>query len=188
MVQCLRRAFSLFESDSLDLRELSHGRADQLLTWKTVFAENPLIGVGPGSFRYNIPRLVPGGKAQEMHNSYLGILAETGLVGGFLMFGLIGTVLARAGALLSTTARGTNPERIATALTLLVSFFSLLCYGTVNYGMRQRYFWFVVALLIMIPPIYGRSLGRSLGRSRVARAVAPRLRSTPATATTRGLA
>ena len=176
----LRRAFSLFESDSLDLRELSHGRADQLFTWKTVFAENPLIGVGPGSFRYNIPRLVPGGKAQEMHNSYLSILAETGLVGAFLMFGLIGVVLARAAALFRAMLRQNDPERCAIALTLLISFFSLLCYGTVNYGMRQRYFWFVVALLITIPPIYGPQFTRA----RFAPAAAPRRRSTPAPAGT----
>ena len=179
----LRRVFSLFETDSLDLRELSHGRADQLLTWKTVFAENPLIGVGPGSFRYNIPRLVPGGKAQEMHNSYLSILAETGLVGAFLMFGLIGIVLARAAALFRAMLRQNDPERRAIALTLLISFFSLLCYGTVNYGMRQRYFWFVVALLITIPPLYVPRFARS----RFVRAAAPRLRANPAPAGSRGM-
>src|SRR5207253_1831794 len=84
----IRRSFSYVQEDTLELDELSIGRADQLQTFYTVFAEHPLVGVGPGGFAAWVPRVVPGGKAQEMHNSYLGVLGETGAIGGLIMLGL----------------------------------------------------------------------------------------------------
>src|SRR5439155_1060211 len=44
----IRRSFSYVQEDNLELDELSRGRADQLQTFYTVFAEHPLVGVGPG--------------------------------------------------------------------------------------------------------------------------------------------
>jgi len=66
---------------------MSPRRADQLLAWRTVFAEHPLLGVGPGGFAATIPSSCRADSHRKMHNSYLGVLAETGAVGGLLMFG-----------------------------------------------------------------------------------------------------
>src|SRR3989442_9428892 len=74
----VRRAVSFLESDSHDLPDMSPRRADQLLACRTVFAEHPLLGVGPGGFAATIPQLLSGGLAQEIHNPYLGVLAATG--------------------------------------------------------------------------------------------------------------
>ncbi|TMA67667.1 MAG: hypothetical protein E6J69_09175 [Deltaproteobacteria bacterium] len=153
----IRRAVSFLESDSHDLRDMSPRRADQLVAWRTVFAEHPLLGVGPGGFAATIPELVPGGLAQEMHNSYLGVLAETGAVGSLLMFGLLAAAMARSVRFLGWTRRARDPEALMVARALLVSYLSLLLYGMLNYGLRQRHFWFVIALIVALPHIYPRA-------------------------------
>jgi hypothetical protein len=153
----VRRAISFIESDSHDLRDMSPRRADQLLAWRTVFAEHPLLGVGPGGFAATIPKLVPGGLAQEMHNSYLGVLAETGIVGSLLMFGLLAAAMARSVTFLRRTRRARDPEALMAARALLVSYLSLLLYGMLNYGLRQRHFWFVIALAVTLPYTYARA-------------------------------
>src|SRR5207237_2539649 len=106
----VRRALSFAETDSQTLRELSHGRANQLEAWSTAFTEHPVLGVGLDQFRYRVPKVVLGAKAQEMHNSYLAVLAETGLAGALLMFAILGTALARSLAFVRATWRARQPE------------------------------------------------------------------------------
>jgi len=151
----VQRGLSFLEEDRFDLDKLSHGRADQLSAWHTVFADHPLLGVGLDQFRYNVPRLVAGGKAQEMHNSYLGVLAEGGLFGAAAMFMLLALVLARSAGFLAVTIRSRSSRHSMEALALLVSYASLLLYGINQYGLRQRYFWFVVALVLTLPRLSG---------------------------------
>ena len=165
----IRRSFSYVQEDTFELDELSIGRADQLRTFYTVFAEHPLVGVGPGGFKDWVPRVVPGGKAQEMHNSYLGVLGETGLLGGLIMLGLLADVLARLLRFLWWAARARDPDALMGARALLVSFVSILMYGMLNYGLRQRHFWFVVALAVAVPHVYGQWRARR-------RVAAPRTR------------
>jgi O-antigen ligase len=155
----IRRALSLVDTESLELRDLSHGRADQLIAWQTVFGEHPWLGVGPDQFRYSIPRLVLGGKAQEMHNTYLAVLAEAGLAGGVMIFVLLADALARAAAFLRRAVRRRGPEELALARALLVSYVCLLLYGTVNHGLRQRYLWLVIALIVSAPHVYRAAPG-----------------------------
>jgi len=153
----VRRALSFVDADRYDLRDLSHGRANQLDAWRTVFVEHPVFGVGLDQFRDNVPRLVVSAKAQEMHSSYLAVLAETGLVGAVLMFTLLATVLVRSLAYLRRARRTGPAEETALAATLFVSYLALLLYGVANYGLRQRYFWFVVALIVSVPWLSSRA-------------------------------
>jgi len=50
-----------------------------------IFTENPLLGIGPGNFRYLCPELVPMAKGLQCHNHphnfYLQFLAEVGALG-----------------------------------------------------------------------------------------------------------
>jgi O-antigen ligase len=157
----IRRSFSYVQEDTFELDELSIGRADQLRTFYTVFAEHPLVGVGPGGFAAWVPRVVPGGKAQEMHNSYLGVLGETGLLGGLIMLGLLADVMVRTLRFFSWAARARDPDALMGARALFVSYASILMYGMLNYGLRQRHFWFVVALAVAVPHVYGQWLARA---------------------------
>src|SRR5436190_1977443 len=152
----VRRSFSYVQEDNLELDELSRGRADQLQTFYTVFAEHPLVGVGPGGFAAWVPRVVPGGKAQEMHNSYLGVLGETGAIGGLIMLALLADAMLRTFRFLQWAARARDPDALMAAQALLVSYASILMYGMLNYGLRQRHFWFVIALTVALPHVYMR--------------------------------
>src|SRR6266478_4926229 len=157
----VRRSFSYVQEDTLELDELSRGRADQLQTFYTVFAEHPLVGVGPGGFAAWVPRVVPGGKAQEMHNSYLGVLGETGLIGGLIMLGLLADVMVRTLRFLLWAVRARDPDALMAARALCVSYAAILMYGMLNYGLRQRHFWFVVALTVAVPHVYGQWRARA---------------------------
>ena len=157
----IRRSFSYVQEDTFELDELSIGRADQLRTFYTVFAEHPLVGVGPGGFAAWVPRVVPGGKAQEMHNSYLGVLGETGLIGGLIMLGLLADVMVRTLRFFYWAVRARDPDALMGARALFVSYLAILMYGMLNYGLRQRHFWFVVALAVAVPHVYGQWLARA---------------------------
>jgi O-antigen ligase len=152
----IRRAVSFTETDSYDLHDLSHGRANQVEAWGTVFVEHPVFGVGLDQFRLYVARLVVGAKAQEMHNSYLAVLAETGLVGALIMFSLLATVLSRSVAFARAAWRARGPDAFGIAAAMVVSYGALLLYGMFQYGLRQRYFWLVVALIICVPRLYSR--------------------------------
>src|SRR6266699_3802682 len=157
----IRRSFSYVQEDTFELDELSRGRADQLQTFYTVFAEHPLVGVGPGGFAAWVPRVVPGGKAQEMHNSYLGVLGETGLIGGLIMLGLLADVTARTLRFLLWAVRARDADALMAARALCVSYAAILMYGMLNYGLRQRHFWFVIALTVAVPHVYGQWRARA---------------------------
>src|SRR5205809_451609 len=121
----------------------------------------PLVGVGPGGFAAWVPRVVPGGKAQEMHNSYLGVLGETGAIGGLIMLALLADAMARTLRFLLWAVRARDPDALMAARALFVSYASILMYGMLNYGLRQRHFWFVVALTVAVPHVYGQWRARA---------------------------
>src|SRR5437867_140151 len=90
------------------------------------------------------------------------VLAETGAVGSLLMFGLLAAAMARSVRFLGWTRRARDPEALTVARALLVSYLSLLLYGMLNYGLRQRHFWFVIALIVALPHIYPRADRKSV--------------------------
>ena len=54
------------------------------------FAERPIFGLGTGSFAHEVEVASGGQVALVAHNTYLGILAEQGLVGGLIFLGYLG--------------------------------------------------------------------------------------------------
>ncbi|MBI4256766.1 O-antigen ligase family protein [Candidatus Uhrbacteria bacterium] len=78
------QVFSRFDtSQRLEVISLEE-RASQYKTFGDVFLESPLLGVGPSAYTFILGRLDPGRPVwsyQPMHNVYLLILAELGLVG-----------------------------------------------------------------------------------------------------------
>jgi hypothetical protein len=64
-------------------------RASQYQTVQDVFWEAPLLGVGPSAYTFTLERLNPGHPVwfyQPIHNVFLLILAELGVVGGIAFF------------------------------------------------------------------------------------------------------
>jgi O-antigen ligase len=76
----------------------ARGRIDAWNTGRAMFAARPFHGVGLGAFQYGWDEWAPGdaGPARAPHNTYVQVLAETGLVGTVLFFGAIALGLARA--------------------------------------------------------------------------------------------
>ncbi|KKW32363.1 MAG: O-antigen ligase-related protein [Candidatus Uhrbacteria bacterium GW2011_GWA2_52_8d] len=78
------QVFSRFDtSQRLEIISLEE-RASQYQTFSDVFFESPFLGVGPGAYTFILERLDPGHSVwsyRPIHNVYLLMLAELGLVG-----------------------------------------------------------------------------------------------------------
>ena len=138
------RAFSILDGTA-DLESLSPTRYHQFLGWKVAAAEYPWIGVGTGDFRERATALVPQAwLSHEIHNTYLGIWAETGVFGIFaLTVFYLGIV--RTGW--QVVARGDDRMR-ALGVALLAVAVALCIYGAMNFGLRMRHLWSVFALIV----------------------------------------
>jgi len=154
----VRRSLSFVDQESYELHDLSVPRSNGLEVWKTVFVEHPVFGVGLDQFRNYVPRVVVSAAPQEAHDSYLAVLAETGMVGAVPMFGLLAIVLVRCFEFLRRAARSREAEARDVARALFVSYVSLLLFGTLHNGLRQRYFWLVVALALILPRLHAGAL------------------------------
>lgn len=102
----------------------------------TSFYENPLTGIGPGSFRF-IELIVPGLKfdiarlyltGASAHNLFLHYLAETGLIGTFALLALLFKNLRNA---IRLTGRSKNNDSMAISVGLTGVALSIL--GSIFY-------------------------------------------------------
>lgn len=122
-LQLVRRLNRQLEVTSLDQR---------LDLWRVatdMFAQRPLVGMGPGSFKeiyFQTGLVVPGETLQHAHNLYLHVAAETGLI-GLLALGW----LALAGVLATAAAWRRGERRNAAAGAAL--FVMLAVHGTLDY-------------------------------------------------------
>jgi hypothetical protein len=64
--------------------------------------------------------------------------------------------MARTLRFLWWASRVRDADALMAARALFVSYASILMYGMLNYGLRQRHFWFVIALTVALPHVYMR--------------------------------
>jgi putative inorganic carbon (hco3(-)) transporter len=127
------------------------GRTTSMLTSLHVFRDHPLVGVGPGQFRFYYSaysdnpdirfRAIQG--SRRAHNLYLEIAAETGILGlGVFMAILLGLVwrLWR----IRMRAESLHSADLATAFVL--SLVAYLGTGIFLHLAFQQYLWLLVAL------------------------------------------
>lgn len=110
----------------------ARGRLPPLMTASRMFADRPLVGVGPGCFRFHYmpyrarveeehPRLLSLGETPnvnfgEVHNDHMQILAETGLPG--LLIAAAGLILLAWISRARPAGPGSDTRRLAARLAL----------------------------------------------------------------------
>ncbi len=126
-------------------------RAAENLTAIAVFADHPIIGVGPGQFSsyYREYAVGVGGviRAQdrEAHNLYLGMAADAGVLGLICLLAILGVTLfdLRRARRRWLTVRPDLAD-IATGLSLAV--LTYMTTGLFLHLSYARYFWLVLAI------------------------------------------
>ncbi len=127
-------------------------RAVEMMAAALVFADHPLVGVGPGMFKYYYAEYavkaggsVEPGLTRQAHNLYLGIAADSGLLGLLFFFTII-VMLFRA----LTRTRRRLLERDPAMANLAAGFvLALVVYLVTGIGLHfayVRFFWIIVAL------------------------------------------
>jgi O-antigen ligase len=126
-------------------------RATEAITAVLVFADHPILGVGPGRFPsyYRLYAddvgILVKQRDREAHDLYLGILAEEGIVGFVVFMGILGITLRD---LIRVRRRWlkTRPDIAAMATGLLLSIVTYMTTGLFLHLSYARYFWLMLAL------------------------------------------
>jgi O-antigen ligase len=129
----------------------TQGRVTEMLTAVLVFADHPILGVGPGMYpeHYSEYARIAGGRVRtgtrEAHNLALHVAAEHGIL-GLAAFG--GAVFVTLGGLVGARRRwaATRPELAALATGLLLALVVYLATSLFLHGSYIRYLWFLLAV------------------------------------------
>lgn len=127
------------------------GRATVMLAAARVYADHPIVGIGPGMFRYysqtyskelalrNIT------EDREAHSLFLGLAAETGTVGIFCFVMMLAVTIFD---LLKIRKRSRNlrPDLENLATSYILVLMAYLTTGLFLHLSYMRYFWLVFAL------------------------------------------
>jgi O-antigen ligase len=149
------------------------GRADVWSVATGVIADHPIVGVGTG----NLPVVAPQYASEtinlpdvrfvvdtpkDAHNTYLGVLAELGVV-GLVAFGLVvvsALVLARRST--KAFARAGDPELELLSRALFVALVGMLGHFVFLSGQYEKQFWLLIGLAVAL-----QALSRRRERGRV---------------------
>ncbi|MFL5802110.1 MAG: O-antigen ligase family protein [Roseiflexaceae bacterium] len=126
-------------------------RATEGLAALLVFIDHPVVGVGPGMFRYYYQdyaeyvglRVLAADR--QAHNLYLGLAAETGAL-GLLCFFLILYVALRDLHRTRKRWQHTRPELANMATAFMLAIITYLTTGVFLHFAFIRYFWLILAL------------------------------------------
>lgn len=131
------------------------GRLTSMLTAFSVFRDHPVLGVGPGQFRFyymeyyrDNPDLKFRGNIQgprRAHSLYLEMGAETGAIGLSVFVGMV-LLLMWELSRVRRDSRSGHGERVDAATAFWLSLLAYLVTGMFLHLSYQRYFWFLLAL------------------------------------------
>lgn len=98
-----------------------------------------LLGIGVGSFLESSPAIF--GYQMIIHNSYVWLLTETGIVGLIMLAGLLGSAVW----VLLPIVRQEGPDR-SLAIAVLAGLAAMATWMLANEGLYQRHFWVLLAV------------------------------------------
>lgn len=131
------------------------GRATEMLAALYMFGDHPIIGVGPGMYRYYVEDYAKSiglkniTTLRQPHSLYPGIAAENGILGLLVMMGVFLYTLYRL-----TIARVYWLERNQTDMANLCTgfFLAVISYMTTGIFLHMayiRYMWLIIALSVI---------------------------------------
>ena len=139
----------------------SRARATESLAALLAWEDHPLLGTGPGVFPLLYQQYAPrvgyevhnkgvgteAGQAptREAHNLYLGIAADTGMLGLAAFLGLVGAVLVPL-LIAARRLRGVQPRLAHCAAALALAIVGYLGSGLFLSLAYERYFWLLFGL------------------------------------------
>ena len=139
-------------------REATDTRVEHVERLGRTWSDRPAFGAGPGNYGV----LTHG---HEIHNSYLNVLGEQGLL-GVLAFGAWMLTAANLGW---TAYRTAPPGEVRVIVWgFLAGCVLLLLYQATTLGLRQRPWWFINGLLICLPRVLADLRVRAAARRRAA--------------------
>jgi putative inorganic carbon (HCO3(-)) transporter len=140
-------------SDATGADGAIRGRATENLAAINVFADHPIIGVGPGQFftRYsqqyaNELDLRFLDTRRRAHNLYFEMAADTGMIGLGAFLAIVGATLLGLWRQSRFWAAASRPELAELALALALSLVAYLASAAFLQLSYQRYFWMLIAL------------------------------------------
>jgi O-antigen ligase len=143
-------ALSGVSASSIEQNASFRGRLSENLAAFEMWRAHPFIGVGPGNFETHYLSYATGlnldqrAEPRSAHNLYLESLAETGLIGSVVLFGILGLALARAW-------RGARKGAGRAALLsegALVALFAFLVAALTLHAAYPRFLWLFVGLAL----------------------------------------
>jgi O-antigen ligase len=122
-----------------------------MLAAAMVFADHPVLGVGPDMFRYYYQEYAQESNYRilttnrEAHNLFLGVAADNGIL-GLICFGMILFVNFRGLVHVRQHWIQTRPEYVNLANGFILAILAYLATGLFLHFAYIRYFWLLMAL------------------------------------------
>ncbi|MEW6404340.1 MAG: O-antigen ligase family protein, partial [Chloroflexota bacterium] len=128
------------------------GRATEMLAAALVFADYPMIGVGPGMYRYYSQeygnkyigiRMLEGNR--QAHSLYLGLAADNGALGLILFLAILYVTLRNLARVRKRYIRS-HPELANMATGFMLTVIVYMTTGLFKHMAYVRFFWLMIAL------------------------------------------
>jgi O-antigen ligase len=146
------------EDGAGSLESLSQSRMYQMQGFAVAVSQHPWTGVGVGDFYTHNTALVPGAwKPHEIHNTYLGVWAETGIVGAI---GLFLFLFGITQASWQTIAHGKDGLSIL-GVALMLSVLTFYVYSFSHFGLRMRHMWGLFGVVLALWNVTQHELARA---------------------------
>lgn len=132
------------------------GRATEMLAAMLVFMDHPIIGVGPGMFKYEmeeyskIVSLRNITTVREAHSLYPGVAAETGALGFISIMGIFFYTLYRLAKARNYWLGKNHTEMANLSTGFFLSIISYMTTGIFLHMSYIRYLWLILALAFIV--------------------------------------
>lgn len=115
----------------------------RLMNWGValqLFQKSPFLGYGLGNISVDYQ--------YEIHNTYLSVVAEMGMIGAVAFALLFGYIIVTGIQNIRIATKLANSHWIAISRGIFIGFLTLLVYSTQQMMLRSRFLWLAIGLII----------------------------------------